>query len=121
MTLTIHTLNELKKAECNDGCLDTPPGNFLQDLQAYMLKVMEDAGPHPVQWDADCEAFAAIEILEDYFRLRRIKIDMYARDRESPRGGSLLPFEREAYDKLRAAHEELHQNAHRFFMLPPKR
>ena len=50
------------------------PPNFLQDLAEYIPRVQKEAGPHPAQWDADCEALAARELLGDIFRIRRGKL-----------------------------------------------
>jgi hypothetical protein len=114
MTLTIHDLMEFKRRELDShSAITQPPPNFLQELKPYMINVQEEAGPHPVEWDANCEALAAIEILEDVFRVRREKLIALARDNENPDAAALLDFETIAWKEMRHVFEELERSARR--------
>jgi hypothetical protein len=67
-------LAEFRRQEKETPDLQQPPANFLQDLKEYMARVQEEAGPHPAGWDMECEAIAAMDLLDDIFRIRRAKL-----------------------------------------------
>lgn len=111
MTLTLADLSELRRREIEGPALVQPPANFLQDLPAYMAKVQQEAGPDPHFWQTGCEAFAAMGILEDIFRMRRQKILVAASFNDPPNPRSMFVFESNAWFGLRRSLEELEKGA----------
>lgn len=94
MTLTLEILNDWRRAEKDQPALVEPPGGkktFLEELQAYLKQVQEEAGPHPAVWPEDCEAITAREVLEDIFRLRRDKLARAAA-LNTPQGDPSMPW-----------------------------
>lgn len=106
MTLDIHLLNELKRRETDSPQLQPLPVDFPHHLRGYLHRTQDEAGPHPAAWDADCEALAAMGVLEDLFRARKDKIFALARDEDAP-PAEMLDFEREAWTLMRFACETL--------------
>lgn len=112
MTLTLHDLNELRRAERDTGALLRPPTGFLTDLEIYMTLVRADLGDDPLEMDGS-EAVAAATTLEEYFQIRRDKLTVSARDLQGLEAGVLLPFERDVYAMMMKTQEELIAFAHR--------
>lgn len=100
MTLTLHDLAEFKRKEKDEPGMVQPPPNakaFLADLKAYMQKVQVEAGPHPAQWDMDCEALAAMDLLQDIFRIRRAKLVRACETCTPPTPRQMFDFESNAW------------------------
>ncbi len=97
MTLTLETLAEFRRAEKETAEITRPPVNFLPDLKDYLTRVQEEARQPPAMWDPDCEAHAAMDILEDIFRIRRGKLARAAElnpdNATLPSPGNLFEFE----------------------------
>jgi len=95
MTLSLHDLAEWRRQEKEIPGLCLPPP--LPDIKALRDQLMQEAGPDPRQWDADCEALAAREILEDPFRIRRGKLaracELNPDDASLPAVKAMYPFE----------------------------
>ncbi|MDP3563811.1 MAG: hypothetical protein Q8R70_04915 [Methanoregula sp.] len=104
MTLTIQDLLEFKRREKDQPTLTEPPANFLDDLFVYIMRVMKEAGPHPATWDTDCEALAAMDLLDDLFTIRRGKVSDSASNTDTETPKHLLPFEAVAWLNLRTAY-----------------
>lgn len=112
MTLTLHDLNEMRRAERDNGALLRPPVAFLADLEIYMTLVRADLSDDPLEMDGS-EAVAAAATLEEYFQIRRDKLAVSARDLQGLEAGVLLPFERDVYAVMMKTHEDLIAFAHR--------
>lgn len=102
MTLSLHTLSEWRRQEQDGPVIARPPP--LVDIKTLLDRLMQEAGPDPVSWPVDCEVFAAKEMLEDIFRIRREKLaracEMNPDDATLPEWKSLLPFEQNVWFHL---------------------
>jgi hypothetical protein len=111
MTLTIHDLTEFRRRERDDPRITTPSPNFLDDLKTYLDKIKQEAGPHPAQWDLDCEALAAMDLVQEIFRIRRSKLARIAElnpdDATTPAPKQLFLFENCAWFGLTATYRLL--------------
>lgn len=100
MTLTLADLSEFRRQEKESAELTPPPANFLPNLKEYMARVQEEAGPHPANWDMECEALAAMDLLEDIFRIRRAKLTQATEHGANPSVSQMLTFESCAYSGI---------------------
>lgn len=107
MTLTFQDLVDFRRQEMDNPVMIRPAKNFLQDLKDYMIRVQQEAGPQPVTWDPDCEALAAIAVLEEIFLLRKEKLSICARDNAPPTPDQMFDLEMDAWYGLRRVYETL--------------
>lgn len=96
MTLTLSDLIEFRHRELHEPGMVAPQpnsGQFLRDLKEYMDRVKAEAGPEPAAWDQDCEAHAAMDLLQDIFRIRRAKLVRASEHCAPPTPKQMFDFE----------------------------
>jgi len=74
MTLTTDDLREFRRREKEIATLTSPPANFLTEIKTLLDQIKEEAGPDPITWSEDADIHAAMDLLEDIFRIRRNKL-----------------------------------------------
>ena len=107
MALTLRDLAEFKRQERDTPGLTPPPANFLENLQVYMKDAQAAAGPRPIEWDIDCEALAAMDLLKDIFEIRRHKLAVSAQHNAPPRPRECFDFEINTWTGLRTVYVKL--------------
>jgi hypothetical protein len=93
--IILHDLAEWRRQEKENPAMVQPLP--LQDLTAYMQQVQAAAGPHPAGWDVDCEALAAMTLLDEIFLQRRYKLVLFASANEPPTPKQLYDHELTAW------------------------
>jgi hypothetical protein len=93
VTLTLHDLAEFRRREMDGPNLVEPPANFLQDLKEYYERTKAAAGPAPINWAMDAEVLAAMDVVQDIFRIRRGKLARAVETCSPPSPKQMFEFE----------------------------
>jgi hypothetical protein len=102
--ITLHDLIEWRRRELAEPPMVHPPPP--QDLEKYIQGVMAEAG-HPATWDPECEAFAAMDQIQEIFRIRRSKLTWACETNCTIEPNRLFRFEIIAWDEFQQTYQRL--------------